>query len=206
MLKIITDSKAKNIIFTAAVVLVCLIGIMSVIHSLNAEDANAASTTGTTASASASTSAASAKASALVKTAESQLGNVGGKKYWSWYGYSYHVAWCACFVSWCADQNGLLSTGTIPKFSYVPDAVNWFRNKGQWKSGSYTPQPGDIIFFDIDDTGAARNSGNGSHVGIVIACRDGYVYTVEGNRKNVCVEKKYKLGSDKILGYGIPEY
>ena len=35
-----------------------------------------------------------------VTVALSQLGNVGGDPYWSWYGFSAHVDWCACFVSW----------------------------------------------------------------------------------------------------------
>ena len=42
----------------------------------------------------------------LVKTARAELGNKGGEKFWSWYGFDYQVDWCGCFVSWCADQNG----------------------------------------------------------------------------------------------------
>ena len=37
----------------------------------------------------------------IVAVALSQVGNVGGQPYWSWYGFSSRVAWCACFVSWC---------------------------------------------------------------------------------------------------------
>ena len=35
----------------------------------------------------------------LVDIAKSQVGNVGGAPYWSWYGFNSRVAWCACFVS-----------------------------------------------------------------------------------------------------------
>lgn len=45
---------------------------------------------------------------AIVKVAEQQLGNHGGKKFWSWYGYSSRTSWCGCFVSWCADQCGYI--------------------------------------------------------------------------------------------------
>lgn len=37
----------------------------------------------------------------IVTVALSQVGNVGGEPYWSWYGYTSRVSWCACFVSWC---------------------------------------------------------------------------------------------------------
>ena len=37
----------------------------------------------------------------IVTVALSQVGNVGGQPYWSWYGFSSRVEWCACFVSWC---------------------------------------------------------------------------------------------------------
>lgn len=42
--------------------------------------------------------------SAMAQVALSQIGNVGGMPYWSWYGYNYRVEWCGCFVSWCAAQ------------------------------------------------------------------------------------------------------
>lgn len=60
--------------------------------------------------------------SKLVNIATSQLGNVGGTPYWSWYGYKERVEWCACFVSWVAYQSGNLNV-SIPKFSAVVDGV-----------------------------------------------------------------------------------
>ena len=42
----------------------------------------------------------------IVTVALSQLGNVGGQPYWSWYGFESRVDWCACFVSWCAYECG----------------------------------------------------------------------------------------------------
>ena len=53
----------------------------------------------------------------IVMVALSQLGNVGGQPYWSWYGFSSRVEWCACFVSWCAHECGYLEAGMIPKFA-----------------------------------------------------------------------------------------
>ena len=65
----------------------------------------------------------------IVETARTQLGNYGGKKFWQWYGFDSHVDWCACFVSWCADQNGLIDDGKVPMSCYVPQQVNWFRDR-----------------------------------------------------------------------------
>ena len=53
----------------------------------------------------------------IVTVALSQVGNVGGQPYWSWYGFSSRVEWCACFVSWCANECGYIDAGVIPKFA-----------------------------------------------------------------------------------------
>lgn len=83
----------------------------------------------------------------IVTIAKSQLGNEGGQKFWSWYGFSSREEWCACFVSWCADQAGLIQNGTVPRFSLCTAGVDWFRTQGKWKSGGSVPTPGTIIFF-----------------------------------------------------------
>ena len=56
---------------------------------------------------------------AMVAVAQSQIGNVGGAPYWSWWGLDYRVEWCAIFVSWCADQCGYLDAGILPKMEGV---------------------------------------------------------------------------------------
>ena len=43
---------------------------------------------------------------AVVELAKQQAGNVGGRPYWSWYGFNSRVEWCACFVSWSYNQAG----------------------------------------------------------------------------------------------------
>ena len=137
---------------------------------------------------------------AIVEVALTQLGNEGGQPYWSWYGFSGRVEWCACFTSWCADQCGYLESGIIPKFSLCSDGVNWFKGKGQWQDRNYEPQAGDIIFFDWG------NNGSIDHVGIVEKCENGTVYTVEGNSGDACKQRSYPVGSSSIYGYGLPAY
>ena len=137
---------------------------------------------------------------AIVEVALTQLGNEGGQPYWSWYGFGGRVEWCACFVSWCADQCGYLESGIIPKFSLCSDGVNWFKSKGQWQDKNYEPQAGDLIFFDWGSDGSI------DHVGIVEKCENGTVYTVEGNSGDACKQQSYPVGSGSIYGYGVPQY
>lgn len=137
---------------------------------------------------------------AIVEVALTQLGNEGGQPYWSWYGFEGRVEWCACFVSWCADQCGYIESGIIPKFAGCVDGANWFKGNGQWKDRSYEPSTGDIIFFDWEGDGET------DHVGIVEKCENGVVYTVEGNSGDACRQKQYTVGSSSIYGYGVPAY
>lgn len=126
----------------------------------------------------------------------SQVGQVGGYPYWSWYGFSSRVEWCACFVSWCYAQVGL----SEPRFSgCTSGGMAWFQFHGQWADRNYPDiAPGDAIFFDWDGTGDA------DHVGIVVGVDESRVYTVEGNSGNdACNYKSYPLGSAVIRGYGL---
>lgn len=143
----------------------------------------------------------------IVAVALSQLGNVGGEPYWSWYGFGSRVEWCACFVSWCADQCGYIETGVIPKYAGCVNGVNWFKDRGQWADNDIEPAPGMIIFFDWDNKGSSGpQDGESDHTGIVERVEDGIVYTVEGNSGDSCRENHYAVGYYEILGYGIPAY
>ncbi len=135
--------------------------------------------------------------SQMVSAAMAQIGNEGGEKFWSWYGFSQREEWCACFVSWCADQCGLIESGAVPKFASCPAGVEWFRSNGKWKDNGYSPAAGTIIFFDWNGDGVS------DHVGIVEKCGNGRVYTVEGNSNDRVQKSIYIVGSNLILGYGV---
>lgn len=141
----------------------------------------------------------------IVKVALSQVGNVGGEPYWSWYGFNSRVEWCACFVSWCFNECGYLDTGTAPKFAGCVGGVEWFRSHGQWADNSVNPSPGMIVFFDWNDPNGASGpqDGEADHVGIVEKCENGIVYTIEGNSGDACRQNQYPVGYYEILGYGI---
>lgn len=143
----------------------------------------------------------------LVNLALSQLGNKGGEKFWKWAGSKKRIAWCALFVSWCADKTGLRAAGKIPYFSFVGDGVHWFKTKGKWIKGSDVNssnydklvQPGMIIFFDWEPDGKPN------HVGIVTKVENGRIYTVEGNSSDAVREKNYSANSNHIFGFGVIE-
>ncbi len=136
----------------------------------------------------------------IVTVALSQVGNMGGEPYWSWYGFNSRVEWCACFVSWCANECGYIDTGVIPKFAGCVNGAQWFKDKGQWQDGSAEPVPGMIIFFDWESDGET------DHVGIVQKVENGIVYTVEGNSGDSCRVNQYSVGHYQIYGYGVPQY
>ena len=132
---------------------------------------------------------------AVVDIAKSQVGNVGGQPYWSWYGFNSRVEWCACFVSWCYGQMGL----SEPRFAACQSqGIPWFQSHGQWGGRDYANiAPGDAIFFDWDLDGSA------DHVGIVVGTDGSKVYTVEGNSGDACKIKSYSLTYECIKGYGL---
>lgn len=132
---------------------------------------------------------------AVVDIAKSQVGNMGGAPYWSWYGFGSRVEWCACFVSWCYNQMGK----SEPRFAGCESqGVPWFQSRGQWGDRNYgNIAPGDAIFFDWDGDNTA------DHVGIVIGTDGTNVYTVEGNSGDACKIRSYPVGSSVIRGYGL---
>ncbi|MGM9521178.1 MAG: CHAP domain-containing protein [Oscillospiraceae bacterium] len=58
------------------------------------------------------------------------------------------MEWCACFVSWCANECGYIDTGVILKYAGCILGSQWFKNRGPWLDNSAKPVPGMIIFFD----------------------------------------------------------
>ena len=140
----------------------------------------------------------------IVNIAKNEVGESNGEKYWSWYGFEGEVEWCACFVSWCGDQAGLIEIGAMPRFSLCSDGMAWFQSQGKWQDGGTTPSAGSLIFYDWDGDGVA------DHVGIVEKCENGVVYTVEGNtttgvngvRIRGVWQHQYDVKSGYIMGYG----
>lgn len=132
----------------------------------------------------------------MVNVAVPEIGNEGGDKFWSWYGFDYRVDWCAIFASWCAYQCGYLDEDKAPSFAMVGDGYNWFKDRGQALDPDATPTAGDLIFFDWEQDGMR------DHVGIVTAVKGDLVFTIEGNSSDRCRQKRYRIGDPVIYAYG----
>ena len=138
----------------------------------------------------------------MVQIAAAQLGNVGGEPYRTWYyGRNQSAAWCAIFVSWVANQAGYLNS-TVPKFALCSAGADWFKQNNRWQTGSYVPNPGDIIFFDWKNS----RDGVADHVGIVESVSGNNVTYISGNDGNTVKRNTYPVGYDSIYGYGVPSY
>ena len=141
--------------------------------------------------------------------AKAQVGNDGGEKFWKWYGFDSRVEWCACYVSWCANECGYIDKGIIPKFSACVDGISWFKEHNEWqdRGESYYPIVGDIIFFDWKDE-EGNQDGISDHVGIVARTdiENKTIYTIEGNTSDKCAERMYSFDDAQVMGYGTPKY
>lgn len=134
---------------------------------------------------------------------------IGGKGYFSeWYignyadnpGWNQYTPWCACFLSWAADQKKASIDGKPPRFANVDDGMKRFQDGsyGQWRDSGATPIPGDYVFFDWD-----RDS-DPDHVGAVLCVdENGCLYTIEGNSGGKVAVNCYPKNDPRIMGYGV---
>ncbi|MEV0390744.1 CHAP domain-containing protein, partial [Nonomuraea sp. NPDC050643] len=113
--------------------------------------------------------------------------------------------WCADFVKYVwrgagvpyadvAETSGGVLTGWASSFR------DYGTRHGTWhtRAGGYTPQPGDAVVFDWDQ------SGDIDHVGIVTSANGSTVYTIEGNSGNRTKANSYTRGDVDIVGYSSP--
>ena len=139
----------------------------------------------------------------VIDLALTQVGQKGGQPYWSYYGFTSRVEWCACFVNWCMRHTTSASSAypTTENNAYCQTVANYFMSIGQWGSRSFTNvAAGDTIFFDWN------GDGHTDHIGLVIGTDGVNVYTVEGNSGDEVKIKSYALGSGVIYGYGLMNY
>ena len=121
------------------------------------------------------------------------------------YKVKYTDAWCATFVSAVAIKCGV--TDIIPTECGCGQMIALFKSLGEWnESDSRTPKPGDIIFYDWDDTGAGDNTGWPDHVGIVESVSGGNITVIEGNKNNAVARRTIAVNGRYIRGYGVPKY
>lgn len=136
---------------------------------------------------------------------------IGGKGYFSeWYigdyaknpGWNQYTPWCACFLSWAADQKKASINGALPRFAKVDEGMEKFRDGsyGQWRNPNdekNKPIPGDYVFFDWD------GDRDPDHVGAVLCVDGNQLYTIEGNSGGRVALNCYPKNDPRIMGYGV---
>lgn len=121
------------------------------------------------------------------------------------YKVSYSDAWCATFVSAVSIACG--ATDIIPPECSCYYMVQGFQRLNRWiEDDTYIPSPGDIVFYDWQDTGTGDNRGTPDHVGIVESVHGSEITVIEGNRNDSVERRIITVNGQYIRGYGIPEY
>lgn len=113
--------------------------------------------------------------------------------------------WCAAFVSTVSLQCGLRDI--MPTECGCPSMIRLYQDLGRWvEDDAYVPSPGDVIFYDWNDSGVGDNVGQSDHVGIVVGCTDGMMTIIEGNCDNAVKLRQIAVNARFIRGYGCPDY
>ena len=121
------------------------------------------------------------------------------------YAMKYTDAWCATFVSAMAIKCGL--TDIIPTECGCGQMIRLFQKLGEWQENdAYTPQPGDVIFYDWQDSGVGDNTGASDHVGIVESVSGSTMKVIEGNMSNAVGRRTLQVNGRYIRGYGLPKF
>ena len=157
----------------------------------------------------------------IVKLAESYLGTKqGSKKHkeiidafntvkpdgWAM---TYTAYWCAAFASGIAIQAFKAATAKkyFPLSANCGTIIQKAKEMGIWKeTDSYTPNPGDWILYDWDDTGKGDNTGSPDHVGIVRSVKGKTIHVIEGNKNKAVGERLVQLNGRYIRGFALPKY
>jgi hypothetical protein len=121
------------------------------------------------------------------------------------YAVKYTDEWCATFVSAVSIKCG--ATKIIPTECSCGKMIELLKKLGSWQEkDSYSCKPGDIIFYDWEDTGAGDNVGTPNHVGIVEAVNNGVIKVIEGNKSSAVARREIKINGKYIRGFGVPKY
>lgn len=121
------------------------------------------------------------------------------------YKLTYKDPWCAGTVS--AGSVHLGYTDIIPTECSCTRMIELFKKLGSWvESDAYIPKPGDIIFYDWDDSGKGENTNQPDHVGVVEKLSGSNIIVIEGNKNNAVERRTLAINGKYIRGYGVPKY
>lgn len=120
------------------------------------------------------------------------------------YAVKYTDEWCDTCVSAAAIKAGAVDL--IGTECGCEEHVKIFKAKGIWiEDGTITPQPGDIILFNWDDS-TQPNDGYSDHIGYVESVSGRTITTIEGNKGQAVARRTLSVGAGNIRGYARPKY
>lgn len=112
-------------------------------------------------------------------------------------------AWCATTVSAVFLMNGYADISECS----CPQMIEKAKKKGIWvEDDAYTPQIGDIILYDWQDSGKGDNVGVADHVGIVVSATKSKIMVREGNKNKSIGNRDVLVNGGYIRGYITPPY
>ena len=121
------------------------------------------------------------------------------------YKVKYTDEWCATAVTAAGIQAGLHDI--ILGECSCSRMIALYQAAGRWmENDAYRPQPGDIIMYDWDDTGAGENKGTPEHVGIVAEVNGNTLTIIEGNKGQAVATRTMAVNGRYIRGYCLPDY
>lgn len=121
------------------------------------------------------------------------------------YKVKYTDEWCAATVTAAGIQAGLHDI--ILGECSCSRMIALYQAAGRWmENDAYRPQPGDIIMYDWDDTGAGENKGAPEHVGIVAEVNGNTLTIIEGNKGQAVATRTMAVNGRYIRGYCLPDY
>lgn len=114
-------------------------------------------------------------------------------------------SWCAATISSAAIECGY--TAIIPTEVSCPQMIELFKKLGEWQENdAYKPSPGDVVFYDWQDSGSGDNKGTPDHVGCVEKVSGNTITVIEGNKNDAVGRRSLQVNGKYIRGYGVPKY
>ncbi len=121
------------------------------------------------------------------------------------YRVKYTDSWCSTFVSAVSIQCGM--TEIIPTECGCERHIALFQELDCWEEDdNIIPLPGDLIFYDWDQTRPGEATGWADHVGIVVGTKWPFIKVIEGNKDDSVSYRILLIGDVHIRGYAKPDY
>jgi len=117
----------------------------------------------------------------------------------------YSDSWCAAFVTAVSMRASV--TQVIPAECSCQRQIGLFQDLGRWEErDDYIPLPGDIIYYDWDQTAWGDAAGWSDHVGLVVGVKWPFIKVIEGNYDDAVAYRILPIGQKHIRGFGRPDY